>query len=447
MEHTFTLLPKSEAQIKVIIPFSEFEPHIKRAAILISEAREFEGFRKGKAPYEVVKARMGEDAIYQEAAEIAIRKTYPEILEEIIAEKRRSGEEFAPIGQPEITVTKIAPGNELEYKAKLTLLPAVTLPDYREIAQRIAPQKMQSMMSPVKDDVSHGASDEEVEKTIDWIRESRAQSITVDRPAELGDRVEIDLEIRHAGVKIENGDSRDHPVVIGKGKFIPGLEDNLIGMKAGEEKTFTLVVPESWHEKNYAGKALDISAKMKLVQKQKIPEMNDEFVKGLGSFESVDALRVSVRDGITQEKREKEKQRIRMEIIQQIAKGAEMEVPDILIERELDKMMEELKSGIQNMGMKWEEYLLHIKKTPETLREEWEKEAETRVRIALCLREIGEKENIQPGEEEIKRAADEYLEQYKIRQQAEKEIDPDALREYIRGVLRNEKVFEFLERV
>ncbi|TSC77531.1 MAG: Trigger factor [Parcubacteria group bacterium Gr01-1014_33] len=435
MEYTVILLPKSEAEIQVALPSSEFEPHVKRAAILISEARDFEGFRRGKAPYEVVKARLGEHAIYEEAAELAIRRTYPEILQEIIAEKQKSEGEFTPIGRPEVTITKIAPGNDFEYKVKLALIPKATLPDYSEIAGRIAKEKKESVIE-----------DEEVTKTLEWVRESRAHVITVDRPAASEDLVEIDLGIRHNGVKIENGESKNHPVVIGKGKFIPGLEDNLVGMSAGEEKTFTLAVPETWHEKNYAGKALDIFAKMNMVQERKVPELTDEFAKGIGNFDSADALRASVRDGMLQEKREKEKQRVRMLIIEKIASEAQMEIPDVLVERELDKMMEELKLGIENMGMKWEEYLLHIKKTPDELRGEWRQEAQKRVRIALCLREIGNKEKIEPAEEEVIQQADKYLAQYKIAQQAGKTIDPDALREYIRGTLRNEKVFEFLER-
>ena len=232
MDYSLTRLPNSELEIRVTLPFSEFEPHIKRAAVFISEKREFEGFRKGKAPYEIVKVRMGEDVIYEEAAEIAIRKTYPEILEEILEKKRAAGEDFSPIGRPEITVTKIAPANELEYKVKLAILPKVDLPDYKKIAASVSKEKK-----------GVEVTDEEIDKAIDWVRESRASVITVDRAAASGDLAEVDLEIRqgqaqkflqdHNKVRIElplTGRERQYKdrakeVIQG---FIQSLGDNIV---------------------------------------------------------------------------------------------------------------------------------------------------------------------------------------------------------------------------
>ena len=136
-----------------------------------------------------------------------------------------------------------------------------------------------------------------------------------------------------------------------------------------------------------------------------------------------------------------------MRIIEDIAHASAIAIPGLLTESELDKMLGELKSGVDSMGMKWEDYLLHIKKTPEELRQEWRPEGEKRVRIALALKEIAEKEHIAPTEEEIKMKTDDYLSRFKSAKDAEKDIDPETLREYTKGVLRNEKVFEFLERI
>ena len=186
---------------------------------------------------------------------------------------------------------------------------------------------------------------------------------------------------------------------------------------------------------------------MNLVQERILPELTDEFAKNLGNFSSLEALKINIREGIGQEKKEKENQRIRMIIIEKIADRATIEIPEILVERELDKMLDELKSSIAQMGMKWEDYLLHIKKNPEELRKEWHEEAQKRVRIALSLREIANREKIDPTEEEIKERADQYLAQFKTAKQAEQSIDPEELQEYARGILRNEKVFEFFEGV
>lgn len=433
MEYSLTTLPKSELEIQVTLPFSEFEPQVKRAALLISEEREIEGFRKGKAPYDTVKKIFGENAIYERGADLAVRKMYPKIFEELMSSRRLSSEN-PPIGRPEITVVKLAPGNEFQFKMKLAVLPVIAIADYTAIAARIAKEKK---------DVT--VSDEEVEKTFSWLRESRATLTKMDRPAAVKDSVEIDFELRQGGVKIEGGESRNHPLVIGEGKFMPGFEDELVGMKQGEEKTFSIQVPRDWHDQMFAGKALEAKVAMRLVQERVLPEAGDEFAKSLGTFPSLDALKISIKDSLTKEKEDKEKQRVRIRIIEEVANAAQAEIPDVLIETELDKMAGELKSSIEDMGMKWDEYLLHIKKSADELRREWHPEGEKRVRIALCLREIAKREHIEPSEEEIKERGDQFLRQFSGPHQAEKEIDPARLHEYARGILRNEKVFEFLE--
>lgn len=436
MNYSVKLLPKSEIEIETILPFEEFEPHVKRAAVLISEEHEIEGFRRGKAPYDIVENKFGEQAIYERAAEVAVRASYLKALEELTA-KGEFSVERPPIGKPEIVITKLAPGNELRYKVKIAVLPEVTLPDWRAIAKRVRDKEIK--------DIS--VSEKEVEDTLQWLRESRAPSVAVARGAQKDDSVEVDFEARHGGVKIANGESKNHPLVLGKGKFMPGFEEAIMGMKAGERKEFSLVAPESWPEKSLAGKALDFNVTMKNVREKQTPELNDEFAKGLGNLSSVDALRQSVREGIGAEKREREKQRVRSLMIEAVAKDAKMDIPEALIFGELDKMGEELKSGVESMGMKWEDYLLHLKKNAEELRKDWRGEAERRARAALCLREIAKDAKIEVEEKEIAAQANEYLQKYKTIEEAEKAIDPEALREYSKWALRNEKVFELLETV
>lgn len=436
MDYKLTNLPKSEAEIEVTIPFAEFKPYVKRAGVKISEETDIEGFRRGKAPYDVVKKFLGEAHIYEVAADLAVRGTYPEVVEKRTAESREKEKNFSPIGRPDIMVTKLAPGNEMRYKVKLALLPAVELPDYKTIAQETRKEKKQI-----------AATDEEVNKTLEWVRDSRAELVPVARPAQKGDEVEIDFELRHDKVKMENGDSRNHPLVIGKGKFMPGFEDNLIGMTVDEKRNFSVAVPEDWHDKAMVGKQIDVTATMKSIKERNVPELTDEFVKRLGSFQNLAELRKNIAEGIMQEKQDKEKQRVRMLIIENIAKDANMEIPNLLVEKEFEKMMFELKSGVEDMGMNFEEYLLHIKKIPDTLREEWKPEAEKRVRIALALREIANRENIKPTDDEIQQEANTYLSRFHSTEETQQHVDPETLREYTRGVLRNEKVFEFLEQV
>ena len=459
MKHTFSQLPKSEIEVAATIPFNEFEPFFKKAVNLFSAEIEIPGFRKGHAPEQMVKERAGEMKILERAAELAVRETYPKILTEKREKELSAGHDFLPIGKPEVTITKLAAGNDLEYKVKFAVLPEVKLPDYKSAAAKVKKEKR---------DIS--VSEEEIAKSLEWLQNSRATLITVDRPAMFGDRVEIDFEVRHGGVhpvrsqmpeapadppadrtsngvKIEGGESKNHPFILGQGKFIPGFEDALLGVKAGEEKSFMLVAPPDWREIALAGKPLDFSVKMNLVQERKLPPFSDEFAKNLGGFESLEALKQNIREGLTSEKKDKESQRLHSEIISEIAKSAKIDTPQILVESELDKMFEELKLGVGNMGMKWEDYFLHIKKNQEELRREWQGEAERRVRIAFCLREIANREKIEPTKEEIDARANDFLKQFESVEDAAKKFDPEALREYTRGILRNEKVFDFLEMV
>lgn len=457
MNYSLINLPKSEVEIEVILPFSEFEPHLKTAARLIAEEIEIEGFRKGKAPYDIVKNKVGESALLERAVEVAVRSSYPQAREQLIQDGKLSSEHPA-IGRPEVTVTKLAPSNEFVYKIKIAILPSVELPDYRAVAKSALAERQESIVT-----------DEEVGKAIAWLQESRMTLVAAARPAAMGDHVEVDFEIRHDGVKIAEGDSRSHPLVIGQGKFMPGFEDQLIGMQMGEKKTFALIAPENWREATVAGKTLDFSVTMQAVQERILPGLTDEFAKGLGAFASLEALRSNVRDGILTEKKEKEHQRIRGLIIAEITQKSKMELPEVLVTAEIEKMLHELQSGVGELGMQWPDYLVHVKKTEADLRREWQDEARNRVRAALVLREIARKENINPTEDEIRERANQFLAQYKNIEETKRnidpvrsnpdfsqdadapthrtsnEIDPAELHDYTQGILKNEKVFELLE--
>ncbi|MBI4137921.1 MAG: trigger factor [Candidatus Sungbacteria bacterium] len=436
MEHSFTLLPHSEVEIKAKIPFAEFEADARHAEALASDEVEIPGFRKGKAPRNLVLKHVGEMEIYERAADLAVRRVYPDILERVKKDQEAAGVSFVPLGAPSIAVTKLAPGNDFEFTARLARFPDVVLPDWRQIAFRIRKEKKEQ-----------GVSEEELEKALGWFRESRATLASVDRPAQTGDKIEINFVIRRDGVLIEGGESKNHPLILGAGRFIPGFEDQLVGMKSGDQKSFEIQAPSDWREKQIAGTLLAVEVRMNGVQERKIPGLTDEFARSVGDFSDAEALRSSVRDGMRKEKEEKETQRIRLLMIDRIAQAARIDLPDILIESELDAMVRELCSGIAEMQMSWQDYLAHIQKNEEDIRREWRGQAEQRSRVSACLAAIADQEKIEPTDAEVSERADQYLRQFRSAEEAEKSIDPERLREYTRGVLRNEKVFELLESV
>ena len=274
---------------------------------------------------------------------------------------------------------------------------------------------------------------EEIKKSLDYLQNSRAKIITVNRPCKKDDRVEIDFEIRQGGVKVENGTSKNHPLILGQGNFLPGFEQELEGMKADQEKEFSL--------KNF-----DIKVKMNLVQERELPKIDDEFAKSLGNFDSLNALEKSIEQGLLQEKEIKEKQRIRMELIEKVAEDSKIEIPDALVKQELERMLNEFKTSITSMGLKFEDYLKQLKKTIDELKKDWQKQAEKRVEIALCLQAIADQENIQISDEEVKEKINQDLKHYPNVEEVKKNIDLDKLKDYTKSILRNEKVFELLEK-
>jgi len=409
-----------ELEIELSIP--EADTYFHLAASELSKNLKVDGFRPGKVPSEIVERQLGSQKLYDEAANLAVSKTLPKAIIDNNIEM---------VGQPDIVITQIARGNPMKYKAKIWVIPEIKMANYKNL--EIKSQKLK-------------VEDEEVDKSLEYLQKSRTKLITVNRPAKLGDRVEIDFVTENNGVKIEGGESKSHPLIIGENRFIPGFEQKLEGMKNQEEKKFSLKVPENWHQKNLANKNLDFKVKINLIQERRIPELSDEFAESLGSFQSLEQLKSSIQEGILEEKKQKDQERIRMELAGKVAENSEMDIPEVLIGMELDKMINELKASVEDMGLDFDIYLREIKKTPEDFKKEWRKNAEKKVKISLVLREIAKKEKIEVSEEEIEERIKNIVKHHPNLKEAEKNIDLTALKEYTRGVLENEKVFELLEK-
>ena len=217
-------------------------------------------------------------------------------------------------------------------------------------------------------------------------------------------------------------------------------------MKADDEKEFSLKIPKDWKDKRIAGKELDFKVKMKLVQEREIPELNDEFAKSLGTFKSVKELKDSIKQGILTEKEVREKERIRLELIEKVVDNTKLDIPDVLIDQEVQKMEIDLRNSINSMGLDFDTYLKQLNKKIEDIKEEWKEQAEKRVKIGLCLREIIKKENINVDDKEIEEKINQDLKQYPNVEEVRKNIDMNQLKEYTKNILLNEKTFELLEK-
>lgn len=416
-------LPKSQKEINVEISIDEMENYMNKAASRLSQAREFDGFRKGKAPRNIIEQQLGKYKVFDEAAQIAVEESYLKAVRE---------KKLIPIGQPKAEITKVAVGNPLECKIIISVMPEVKLGDYKKITGKIE-------IGEIKND--------KVEREIKMLQRKRASYITKKEPVQKGDRIEIDFETRISEVKIEGGESKNHPLIVGEGNFVSGFEDKIIGMKEGEKKEFDLIFPEDYYKKELAGKNADFKVEVKIVQKVNLPELNDNFAKSLGKFESMDNLRKSIKDRLEMEEKEKAREELRGKLVGQVCEKTFVEIPDILIESELDAMINEFKNSISYSGMDFNDYLASVKTNIGKLRTEWRQLAQKRSKTALVMGEIAEHEKIKVDESEIEERANYTLKHYPNEGEIRKKIDIEKFRNYIAGIIANEKVFEILEKI
>ena len=417
----------------IVAPYAELEPLLERAAQTIGDSLEIEGFRKGKAPAPIIRTRVGEAKILEEAAGQWLHAHMPDLLKDIET-REFSGTSLEPIDAPAATITRLAPGGDVEFRVVIMHLPPLRLPDYRAHALKVLATRR---VDPV--------TDEEVEKSKQWLRESRAKLVTVARPAAKGDRVEIDFSSKADGVVVESGASKNHPLLIGESRMPPGFDDQLVGMSTGEEKTFSLAIPREFPSPGIAGKKLEFTVRMNLVQSRELPEWDEAFARSLGKFSAVEDVVKGIREGLTTEKEEKERERIRIAMIEAIAKDTTADIPEPLIEQELEKMLGELGRTADRMGVPLEQYLTHLKKSTDELRRDWRNDARRRVLFALVLREIARRERIEPAEEDVIAAVNRTVTHDGMSEDDIKQIDREAFVAYHRGIARNEKVFSFLE--
>ena len=426
MNITTKKLPHSEIEMLIELDPQEWGGFFNKAAKELSQNLEIPGFRPGKAPQNLAERHLGEGKILERAADSAIRDSYFKAAE-------REG--IFPVSAPKIQVLKIAKGNSFEFKANVSVMPQIEIGDYKKISQGEKIKKPNEIKLDQK----------EIESAIEWIRNSRTKYAAVSRAARKGDRAEVDFAAKREGKIISEGESKNHPLVLGEGKFVPGFEEKLEGMKEGEEKKFSLIFPNDFHDKELANKQIDFEVKMKIVQEAQKPELNDEFAKSLGGFESFEALKKSVSEGMKKEKEQKEKESWRAKILEKIARNSKADIPAVLIDSELSKMEQEMEMSVSEMGLDFETYSRNIKKTREELKEEWLPKAKSRVMAALVLGEIAKKENINVPESEVEEEANKFLLRYPDIKAARNQIDMDRLKEYTRGSLVNEKLFKRLE--
>lgn len=421
MKTSIKKLPDSKIEILIEISSPEFDFYYKKTVSRMGKNAEIKGFRPGHIPSDILEKEIGQEKIMNQAAAEAIKEKYVQAI---------TDNKLEAIEKPEIEILKLALSNPFIFKAKTTVLPEIELPDYKKIASSVKKQ-----ISPVEN--------KEIEETINYLRRSRAKLVALNRAAQKGDFVEIEY---HSPL-IDGDKQIKDSFVLGEGRFIKGFEEKLEAMKSGEEKSFSLELPEDYFSKELAGKEIGFKVKMAAVFKMELPEFNDRFVQSLGDFKDSVAFRKNIEEGLKIEKEREGREKFRQEILEKIIKSIEWKIPDILIEAERNRLLDDLKVNLsQNRNISFQDYLKKIKKSEEEIKKSLLEPSQKNVKTFLILKEIAKKENIKASEGEIEGQTNEILKNYPDFKTVQRQLDLERLKEYTKERIINEKVFGLLEK-
>lgn len=350
------------------------------------------GFRKGKVPRGLFEQRFGVEALYQDALDILLPVEYPKAVEEAGIE---------PVDRPEIDVEKIEKGENLIFTAKVTVKPEVKLGEYKGLGIE-------------KDDTA--VTDEDVQNELKSLQERQAELVVKeDGKVEEGDTVVLDFEGFVDGEAFEGGKAENYSLEVGSGSFIPGFEDQLVGLEAGAEKDVEVTFPEEYHAEELAGKPAVFKVKIHEIKAKELPELDDEFAKDVDEeVETLAELTEKTKKRLEEAKENEADAKLREELVLKAPENAEADIPQAMIDTELDRMMKEFEQRLQMQGMNLELYFQFSGQDENALKEQMKEDAEKRVKSNLTLEAIAKAENLQVTDEEVEEELSKMAEAYNM---------------------------------
>ena len=409
----------NEVKLSFCIEASKFEEAIQKVYAKSAKYFNIPGFRKGKAPYKIVEKQYGAQIFYEDA----FNEVVPEVYEK---ELKEAGIEA--VSRPDIDITQMEKGKDLVFTAVVQTKPEVTLGKYKGINLK---------------KVEYNVEDKDIDHEIYHMRERNARLINVeDRPVESGDTTIIDFEGFSDGVAFEGGKAENYELVIGSNTFIPGFEDQIIGMKIGEEKDINVTFPEEYFSKDLAGKPAVFKVKLHEIKKKELPEADDEFAKDVSEFDTIKELKASIKEKLEDENKHKAEYETEEEAIKTVCDNTEIDIPSGMVETETDNMIRDIEQRLSYQGLNFEQYLKMMNKTESDLRKEMEEQALRQVKTKLVLEAIVKAENIEASEEEIKAKIEEMAQTYG---RDAKELEQnESLKTYITESVKTEKAIHFI---
>ena len=371
----------NEGLLQVTVPAEEVDKALDQAFKKVVKQINVHGFRKGKVPRPIFEQRFGVEALYQDAVDILLPKAYSNAVEE-------AG--INPVDQPEIEVTQIEKGKEFKFDATVTVEPEVELGDYKGL--EIEKQNTE-------------LTDEEVEETIQQRLEAMADMVVKeDGKVEEGDTVNLDFDGYVDGEQFEGGQADGYDLEIGSGMFIPGFEEQLVGLAVGEEKDVEVTFPEEYHAEELAGKPATFKTKINEIKSKEVPELDDELANELDSeANTVDEYKENLRKQLAENKATEAENTQKEEAITKATDNAKVDIPNAMIKTEEDRMVQEFAQRLQQQGLNLETYFQISGQSEDDLRGQMKEDAEQRVKTNLTLAAIADAENIEATDEDVEK--------------------------------------------
>ena len=421
MKITVKKLPKSEVKLTISIPEARSVKCLQKATEELSTYVKIPGFRPGHVPVEVLKKHLREGTVEERALELALQETYSEAV---------TKEKLKVVSRPKINILTHTP---LVYEATVAVYPEVSVSGYEQVKIR--------KNEPV-------VTEKDLEAALDEIKRKHATYHEVDREAKMGDRLEIDFDgYDEGGAFLEKTKSRNHPIILGSNNLVKGFEEELVGLKKDEKKNFKIKFPHDYFHRPFQGKTVEFRVEVKKVEEVVLPEWTAEFIEQItGAKKEFNEVKELLRKNLFYEKEYEEKLRRENEFIDLILKKTRVELPEILIEEEIDMLIEEFKNEIEGQGATMEAFLEANKKELKDLREPRRKEAEKRLTLRFGLQEVFEQEGsdiqVTPPEinAEIERNINLYPENEHLKVRKEYERDPSLVNR-VENRLKMDKLF------
>ena len=410
---------KNEVKLSFTVEAEKFEEAMKKVYSKTAKYFNIPGFRKGKAPMQLVERQYGSEIFYEDA----FNELVPDLYDEAIKENN-----IEAVSKPDIDITQMEKGKDLIFTATVQTKPEVKLGKYKGIEIK---------------KIEYNVSDEEINHELGHMQERNSRLISVeDRPVEEGDITVIDFEGFVDGVPFEGGKAENHELEIGSKTFIPGFEDQIIGMKIDEERDINVKFPEEYFSKDLAGKDATFKVKLHEIKKKELPELDHEFAKDVSEFDTLDELKKSIKEKIEEENKNKEKYETEEEAIKTVCENTEIDIPSGMIELEIDNMIKDIEARLSYQGLKLEQYLQMMGKTESEMRTEFEEQAKRSVKSRLVLEAIATAEDTLPTDEEVTEKIKEMAKQYN---RDEKELlENEQLKSYLADSMKTEKAIDFI---